>query len=164
MNENKEYKIEFAKFEDTEDIADLYDGWKEFSGILPNELLKLDTADDLAKYFNRENSPRKFIVAKSKNNKVIGVCYLDITWQGLKNIRLGDMFVHKEFRNIGIGSALVDKAIEYAKENNIKKIWLWTQEELKDTIRLYEKKGFKPEGIQKAQFCGKDALLYGLVL
>ena len=164
MEKDKKYKIEFAKLEDVKDIANLYGDWQEFSGILPNELLKLDTIDDLAKYFNEGNSPRKFIVAKSKNNKVIGVCYLDITWQGLKNIRLGDMFVHKEFRNIGIGSSLIDKTIDYAKENNIKKIWLWTQEELKDAIRLYEKKGFKLEGTQKAQFCGKDTLLYGFVL
>ena len=53
--------------------------------------------------------------------------------------------------------------IDYAKENNVNKIWLWTQEELKDAIRLYEKKEFVFEGRQKNQFCNKDTLLYGLV-
>jgi len=82
----------------------------------------------------------------------------------LRSIRLGDMFVDKEFRGKGVASAMIDKIIEYAREKEVKKIWLWTQEELKDAIRLYEKKRFVFEGRQKKQFCGKDALVYGLVL
>lgn len=160
--EKLNYKIEFAEQQDVQAIADLYRGWEEFIGILPAELCQLETADDLMKYFQK-NSPRIFIIAKTAG-KIVGVCYLDISWQSLKTVRLGDMFIAKDYRSKGIGSALIDKTIDYAKHNNIKKIWLWTQEELKDAIRLYKKKGFRFEGTQKSQFCDKDALLYGLVL
>ena len=74
------------------------------------------------------------------------------------------MIVKENYRKKGVASSLIIKVKKFATENNVKKIWLWTQEELTDAIKCYEKNGFKLEGIQKSQFCGKDALLYGLIL
>jgi GNAT superfamily N-acetyltransferase len=54
--------------------------------------------------------------------------------------------------------------LEYCYVHEIEKIWLWTQEELADAIRFYEKMGFQFEGKQHKQFCGKDAVLYGMIL
>ena len=72
------------------------------------------------------------------------------------------MIVKKKYRKKGVGLALVEYVKKYARDNNVHKIWLWTQSELTSAISLYEKCGFKMEGVQKGQFCGKDALLFGL--
>ncbi len=154
--------VEFAVKKDIEEITRVYKGWLDYQGILPNKLIEPESADDLEKHF-KNNSSRKYIVARL-NNKIVGVCYIDTSFAGLGAIRLGDMFIDKNHRGRGFASSLINFIIKYAKEKNIKKIWLWTQEELIPAIKLYEKHGFVLEGRQKSQFCGKDALLYGLVI
>lgn len=157
------FLIDFAKKEDILGIEEVYGGWKEFEGILPREFTKGDTKEGLLKYFDGTDNSRKYIVAKV-GGKIVGVCYIEVLFLDLKNIRLGDMIVDKNFRKRGIASALIDKAVDFAKENKVCKIWLWTQEELKEAIDFYEGKGFIFEGRQKKQFCGKDALIYGYIL
>ncbi len=155
--------IDIAKINDLDSIVEVYKGWDEFKGILPDEFIQGDSKIGLLKYFNGKDISRKYITAKIKN-KVIGVCYIDVSFFSLNCIRLGDMIINKNYRNKGIGSKMIDFVITYAKKNNIHKIWLWTQEELKDAIGFYKDKGFVLEGKQKKQFCNKDALILGYVL
>ena len=157
------FKIRLPTLGDIEKIVKIYSEWGKFKGILPDCLTIGDSYDDLIKFFDGTNDSRRYLLAENESNEAIGVCYIDLIFLGYNNIRLGDMMVKEKYRKMGVGGALVDKVIDYAKENNVNKIWLWTQEELKDAIRLYEKKEFVFEGRQKNQFCNKDTLLYGLV-
>ncbi len=43
----------------------------------------------------------------------------------------------------GIGTALINKAIEFAKEVKIKRIWLITTNDNIDAIKFYQKRGFR---------------------
>lgn len=95
---------------------------------------------------------------------MIGVCYLDISFESFQVIRIGDFIVDKDYRNKGIGKQMLEYIKDYSKGRNVKKLWLWTQEELTDAIKFYENNGFIMEGKQKSQFFGKDALLLGFVL
>lgn len=157
-------KINFATKNDIDKLIEVYSEWSKFKDILPAELIKVDTYKDLIKYFDGSNKTRKYLLATDENGISLSACYIDISFLGLHNIRLGDMIVKEKCRKQGIGSKLVDEVIKFATENKCKKIWLWTQEELKPVINLYEKKGFILEGTIKKQFCNKDALLYGLIL
>lgn len=152
--------IKKASIEDSAKIADIYDGWTEFKGILPDKLCEPDKPEDIEQSIK---NGRLYFIAEI-DGEPAGANYIDTADEFFECIRLGDLIVKKNYRNNGVGSALIDNVVEYAKEKKVKKIWFWTQEELVDAIRLYEKKGFVFEGKQKAQFCGKDALLYGLVL
>ena len=162
MKENL-FVVRFAEPKDAFAISQVYEGWKEFKGVLPDALVESEPEEGI---FNtiKNNPSKKFIIAETKNGEIVGVCYLDVSFISLRSIRLGDLMVSSEYRKNGVGSLLVDEVIKFARERNILKIWLWTQEELFSAIRLYEKKGFVFEGRQKDQFCGKDVLLYGLVL
>ena len=141
---------------DIEKIVKIYSEWGKFKGILPDCLTIGDSYDDLIKFFDGTNDSRRYLLAENEGNEAIGVCYIDLIFLGYNNIRLGDMMVKEKYRKMGVGGALVDKVIDYAKENNVNKIWLWTQEELTEAIRFYESNGFMLEGRQKAQFFGKD--------
>jgi GNAT superfamily N-acetyltransferase len=156
-------EIKFASKEDAHDIAELYKQWGDYEGILPDKLVEPDSYEGIIKYLINKNSARKYIIAE-EDDKIVGVCYIDVSFLDLRCIRLGDMIVHKEYRKQGIGSAILKWIINYSNQNKIKKIWMWAQEELVEAIKLYEKNGFVLEGRQKAQFCGKDALVYGFVL
>jgi len=154
-------KVRFADENDAGEISKVYEEWYSFKGILPDEMIMPEPKEEISS--NILNKKRKYIVAVV-DNQIVGVCYIDTSFIKLQNIRLGNMIIKEKYRRRGIASGLISKIKEFALKNNVKKIWLWTQEELSDAIKCYEKNGFKLEGKQKSQFCGKDALLYGLVL
>jgi|GEM_PF-5220119 hypothetical protein len=162
-NQNLKYSIRFATEEDVPGIVEAYSEWVEFSGILPDGLAKPDTAADLMPYFDGSNKSRKYLIAEAMG-KILGACYLDVAYVDLQCVRLGDAMVRREYRGKGIGTKAIDEIIKFAKENKVRKIWFWTQLELSGAIRLYENRGFAAEGRQTSQFCGKDALLYGMVI
>jgi GNAT superfamily N-acetyltransferase len=131
---------------------------------LPAALIESDTHDSLKKYLDGSNTTRIYLLAIDEAGISLGACYIDISFLGLNNVRLGDMMIKEKYRSRGVGSKLIEEVIAYARNKKVKKIWLWTQEELKPAIQLYEKMGFILEARLIKQFCGKDALQFGLVL
>ena len=74
---------------------------------------------------------------------------------------LGGVFVKEDFRSNGIASALVTRVIEIAREFNIKKLYLQTEDL---TGGLYSKFGFEhlhqvdSKGVQVAVMCAETAV------
>ncbi len=64
------------------------------------------------------------------------------TWLGKKVALLEDMIVAPEWREKGVGSALVDHAIEYAKTEDFGRITLLTDSDNQSAQRFYLSKGF----------------------
>lgn len=87
-----------------------------------------------------------------KNGEIIG----DGSLSGLPRrmchrAELG-LTVRKDYWNLGIGSMLMKKLIEYAKENGIEIINLEVRSDNLSAIHLYEKFGFKHIGTSPAYF------------
>ena len=55
------------------------------------------------------------------------------------------IWVIESFRNKGVANQLYDKVINYAKENNIKKIWLDIFMSNEKSINFHNKLGFTPQ-------------------
>ncbi len=55
------------------------------------------------------------------------------------------IWVQESFRNNGIALQLYDKVINYAKENNIKKIWLDIYMSNEKSLNFHKKLDFKPQ-------------------
>lgn len=77
------------------------------------------------------------------NDIHIGVC-------GLKNITNTDCeywgyIGEKKYWGKGIGSMVINELIDYARNNNIKSLWLTVIQENERAIKLYSKLGFMPE-------------------
>lgn len=60
----------------------------------------------------------------------------------IQTAQLRLFIVEKPFRGLGIGRALTDTLLDFAKSNEYKKIVLWTASPLTDAIRQYDKLGF----------------------
>jgi N-acetylglutamate synthase-like GNAT family acetyltransferase len=116
--------VKSASKEDIDKIIDIYSEWKKFRNVLPSEIANVDTYDDLIPYFDDSNNTRKYLIAKDEQKNPLGACYIDITFLKGNNIRLGNMMVKEEYRGKGVGAAIVDEVIKYAKENQVHKIWL----------------------------------------
>lgn len=67
---------------------------------------------------------RDFVVFVDKNNKILGVCALHITWENLAEIR--SLAVLEEHQDKGIGAKLVQQCLNEAEVFGIKNIFTLT--------------------------------------
>ena len=94
------------------------------------------------------------------NGAPVGVCQMRFRWSVWKSAEdcwLEDLFVREEARRFGLGRALVDAAVERARERGCKRIELDVNEDNTAARALYEACGFltepKPPG--KTLFIGR---------
>lgn len=85
------------------------------------------------------------LLAKSNDNIITGTCSIILitTLTGIK-CRLEDLIVHKDYRNMGIASNLLNEAIQIAKINNCISIELTSKPSRIEANKLYLKIGFIP--------------------
>lgn len=118
------FEMSIKDYEQIKDILQIeYD---EFwtSGILKNEL---------------ENKDSKYFVAKNDNN-ILGFAGI---WFSPVDCQITNIVVKKDSRNQGIGSLLLEKLIEIAKETEFDVLGLEVNEKNVPAIKLYEKYGFE---------------------
>ena len=95
---------------------------------------------------------KKIFFAAKEGRKTVGVVSLRI---GHKVAGIGAFVVGKGYRQIGVGSKLLEKCESVAKKNKCKKIWLWTLPTIK-AYEFYKKRGYIEEARLKEHFGGKD--------
>jgi GNAT superfamily N-acetyltransferase len=87
-------------------------------------------------------------------NKVIGTAGL---WKESETeYELIKMFVDTPYRGRGISKLLLDKCINEAKQLGAKKIFLYSNSQLKTAIQLYMKYGFEHIPVVNAPFLTAD--------
>ena len=87
-------------------------------------------------------------------NKVIGTAGLWKESEG--DFELIKMFVDSAYRGRGISKLLLDKCIDEAKQLGAKKMFLYSNSQLKTAIQLYKKYGFEDIPIVNAPFLTAD--------
>lgn len=90
-------------------------------------------------------------ISATEQKKEIGRCRICLIRNDLHErpyALLEDVFVEKEYRKRGIGSYLVNKAIELARENGCYKIIATSRFERENIHHFYEKLGFKKWGFE----------------
>ena len=104
-------------------------------------------------------STREFVLSNIKNgypqfvaldgDRVVGWCDI-IPMKGVDFSHCGlmGMGLHKDYRRQGIGTNLLDTTIQAAKEYGIERVELEVHTSNTPAIRLYEKRGFVPEGVK----------------
>lgn len=96
---------------------------------------------------------RGLLVVAQVDGKVVGMGHLTKgRWE--KNMHVGflGMVILKEFREIGIGTAIMDYMTRWARQEQLEKISLSVFSTNKRAIRLYQKFGFESEATIKRQY------------
>ncbi len=135
-------KIRRAKIEDKSQIQRL------INSIMSKEFPKSRTAypsNDIknpAKYYSGKKDV--FFVAE-KDNKIIGTVGIkeDTDYTAL----LRRLFVKKEFRGKGFGSKLLNKALNFCKKHNYKKVVFRGTDMMQLALKVCLKNGFKEKDI-----------------
>ena len=95
---------------------------------------------------NELNNPNSEYFIAKQNNEILGFAGI---WKSIDDVHITDIVVKKIYRKKHIGSALLQKLIDTAKEQNFKSITLEVNENNLPAINLYTKFLFKQLGIRK---------------
>ncbi|MBW2992920.1 GNAT family N-acetyltransferase [Candidatus Woesearchaeota archaeon] len=132
-----EYEVRELKDIDLEDPSDFFETLSNL-----REVGELSNAKDILLKINSQDG--HIFVAITPEGKIIGTATILIEQkfirQGAKCAHLEDVSVNKNYEGKGIGSAVINKAIEYAKKVGCYKLIADSEEK---NIPYYEKFGFK---------------------
>ncbi|MCO7723750.1 GNAT family N-acetyltransferase [Myroides odoratimimus] len=151
LKNNKQVTIRLASSNDAHALLDLIKQYldnAEYIPITSNDFNK--TVAEIEAWIEKLNSADNSIMLVAEHNgQLIG--NLDLTGQHRKTLQhtavLG-MGISLEWRNTGLGTALLNSAVKWAKRNNTLEILtLEVYTENIVGIALYRKQGFKEIGI-----------------
>lgn len=138
-NYNKEYQFTFRILEET-------DYEKKYFNLLSQlTVAPLPKKDDWSRRFMLINSNNltKIFVCEFEN-EIIATITCSVELKFIRNLgsicHIEDFVIDERYRNVGIGSKLLNLAKEYAREIKCYKIILDSKDEVKG---FYEKNGFK---------------------
>lgn len=106
--------------------------------------------DDLARPIARVT------VAKAPAGEVVGVL---VAWAVADEVTLMDVAVAPSSRRLGVGRALVDELLAFARARGARLVVLEVRKSNAAAIALYESLGFVPIGVRRAYYDdGEDAV------
>lgn len=92
------------------------------------------------------NKNQYLLVAESDSNQILGTLQLTfiqyLTYQGGVRAQIEAVRVHKECRGKGVGKAMIEWAIEKAKNEGAHVVQLTTDKKRPEAIRFYQDLGF----------------------
>jgi GNAT superfamily N-acetyltransferase len=97
---------------------------------------------ELSEFISEFREDRDFFQTATTEGEFAGAIAIDGRQESGEGVRLRWFIVDPKFQGRGIGSLLLEEAIDFCKRLRYRKIFLWTFQGL-DTARcLYEKTGF----------------------
>ncbi len=100
-----------------------------------------------------------WLAAEDDHAPAAGICqlrYRHSVWTAAEDCWLEDLYVAPEARGIGLGRALVQRALDRARERGCHRVELDTNEDNHDAIGLYRSLGFSDtaKGASRSLFFG----------
>ena len=128
----------------------------EFGANKPGTVYFDPTTDALFELFR---TPGSYYYVATIDEKVVGGCGIFPT-ENLPDgtCELVKLYVAKEARGTGLGKHLMEKSMNWAKENGYIQVYLESMPELSKAVSIYEKVGFKSlnQPLGNSGHCGCD--------
>jgi ribosomal protein S18 acetylase RimI-like enzyme len=125
------------------ELCEIEMGWdppQEYLEEWVNVVLGIHRQDsNLAKVAVVDRKIAGYCIFVKKLHNYEGVV-MDITW---KSAYIWDLFVLKDYRSMGIGTALINDTVDYLKSIGVEKVGLLVNYWNEEAKRLFEKLGFK---------------------
>ena len=133
-------EVRFAKYNDFKGIMDLYDFLNPGDTLASLDQLK-NIWDEIM------NDPRKYryAVAEEQNRLLATSCITivpNITRKGRSYAVIENVITHPDVRRKGIGRAMIQLLLDFAKENDCYKVMLLSSNERKIAHDFYKSIGF----------------------
>jgi ribosomal protein S18 acetylase RimI-like enzyme len=139
----------------------MQEAWDHYErDYYPRKALEFDLSRFIPeKYAKGVQEPNEFHFIADENGKVVGAATGTILRGNEKEgglALLGGIYVHPAHQRKGIGRALLNRVVEYSKEQKCHKITLYTLPVLIPALGLYFKLGFVPEAYLRKEWWGVD--------
>lgn len=142
------------------------DGLFQMFSSMSDEALKWSMAPYTMEVIERWISNIKNLIAlvAKWNNKIVGYAMI-YKFPHPRRKGVGDLaiYVHQDFHNVGLGTAMMKKLLQLAQKEGMHKIELYVVEDNKVAIHLYKKFGFEIEGVSKDSFFGSDGKYHNMI-
>ena len=107
----------------------------------------------------------KLILVAHFEKRIIGHCMANISQRPRsKGTAQFVIYVHQDFQNKGLGTVMTSMAVRLARERGLHRIGLRVVAENKKAIRVYEKVGFRIEGIEREAYYGENGKYHDMVV
>ncbi|MDM0469649.1 GNAT family N-acetyltransferase [Clostridium perfringens] len=138
-------RIRDIKIEDYKEISKI----RKMPGVMENILSNKDEEEELIKEKIINRGKNQYWYVAEENGKVIGLGIL-MNHGNLRKKHVGviTLMVNSDYQNKGVGSLLMDKLINLSESLNIIRLELCVFRDNYKAINLYNKFGFKEEGIK----------------
>jgi ribosomal protein S18 acetylase RimI-like enzyme len=133
-----------AKLEDLEQVANLFDQYRQFYSQVPDIALATKFIEE------RMQRQESVIWVAEKNAEIFGFCQLYPTFCSVEAapiMVLYDLFVGPKARNTGVGRALMESAQQYAAQNGFARLYLSTAKNNFTAQALYESLGWERDEV-----------------
>ncbi|GAB7220006.1 GNAT family N-acetyltransferase [Vibrio comitans] len=97
--------------------------------------------ESMSRYYTLENKSRYFVALK--DGVVVGGCGVAPFIEGSSICELKKLFLLEGARGLGLGKALSNHCLDFAKEQGFTQCYLDTLSNMTSAVRLYEKLGFE---------------------
>ncbi len=152
LKDGKEVLLRFRRIDDTNKLFQMFSSMSEKSlewSMAPY------TIDVIERWI--QDTPNLIPIVSEYQEKIVGQAVIHkYPHQNKKGIGELSIYVHDDFQNIGLGTALTKKILELAKKEKMHRIELGVVAENEIALHLYEKCGFQIEGLSKDNFYGRD--------
>ncbi|HMS32973.1 MAG TPA: GNAT family N-acetyltransferase [Ignavibacteria bacterium] len=156
LKNNQIAKIELCTEDDAEELIKTVKTYLADSEYLLTTPDEFDPSPEQERSWIRsfmENDNSLLLIARHRNGIIGNISITGRNREMISHTALIGMGILKEFRNTGLGTALLNKGIEWAKKNPLLEIlWLQVFEENTAAVSLYKKTGFEINGIQNRFF------------
>jgi len=140
VSATKRYSIEFARREQLSDVLGLIDQFERDVTARPCEQV-------LDQIYDQLTSCGGVVLLAGSDGRSVGTCTVNIcanlSWGGRPYAIIENVIVAADYRQQGVGKALLEKAIEHARNAGCYKVALMTGSTKESTLRFYENAGFE---------------------
>jgi DNA-binding MarR family transcriptional regulator/GNAT superfamily N-acetyltransferase len=119
-----------------------------------NEEFEALVAEIAAEFIRRLDVRRERCWIAEAEGRRVGCIFLVAKDAATAKLRL--LLVEPDARGLGVGRALVEECVRFARDSGYKKIVLWTQDNLSAARRIYSKAGFVKTGQEPHHSFGYD--------
>ncbi len=152
LKDGRKIKLRAYSPSDLEALVSMYAGLSKETvqwGLPPYDRQKVERlTSDLG---------NKITVLAFSDSRIVGHLLI-YTFPSERSKGIGELliYLHQDFQNTGLGTAMMSESIRLAKARGWHRIGLRVVADNKRAIRLYEKMGFRKQGVSCDNYFGED--------
>lgn len=152
LKDGRSIRIQRLRVEDKEKLAEMY-------ASLSEEALRWAmppyTKEGIERWIS--NLGNMIALVSFHGDRIVGHAQI-YRYPHLRRKGTGDVliYLHQDFHNVGLGTLMFKELLNLAKSEGMYRVGLHVVADNKSAIHLYEKFGFKVEGVMKDAYFGED--------